>query len=110
MTSSADLREKITLQSSSVTRAANGEEVVVWADVSTVWADVRQLGGKEFFAAAQTQDAADHRVIIRKMSGVVRTMRVMWRGSPLDIVNVSETGDRREFLELMCVSGVRNGR
>lgn len=100
--------QRVTLQQKSVTRAANGEEIITWQDVATVWASVEQMRGREFFAAAQMQDAVDVRVKIRYRAGVVREMRVLWRADPLDIVSVIEVG-RKHLLELMCVSGVRNG-
>ena len=102
------LDRRVTLQSKSVTRAANGEEVVTWADVATVWAQVHALRGKEFFAGAEMQAAVDVRVRMRYRSGVTRDMRLLHDGPSLDIVSVIETG-RREGLELMCVHGVRNG-
>lgn len=102
------LDQRVTLQSKSATRAANGEEVVSWVDVATVWAQVQQLRGKEFFAGAQMQDAVDVRVRVRYRSGVTRDQRLLWRGAPLDIVGIVELG-RKEALEIMCLSGVRNG-
>ncbi len=105
---SGDLDQRVTLQSKSVTRAANGEEVVTWADVATVWAQVHELRGREYFAGAQLQDTTDVRVRLRYRSGVVREQRLLWRGAPLDIVSVIEVG-RKDSLELMCLSGVRNG-
>lgn len=104
------LDQRVTLQAKSVARAPNGGEVVTWGDVATVWARVEPIRGNEFFSAAQMQDATDHRVTIRYRSGVTRELRVLWRDQPLDIVGVIDVGARRENLELMCISGVRNGR
>ena len=102
------LDQRVTLQQKSVTRAANGEEVVAWTVVDALWAEVHQLRGREFFAGAQMQDAVDVRVRLRYRAGVTRDMRVLWNGAPLDIVSVIVLG-RNEALELMCISGVRNG-
>lgn len=104
-----ELDQRVTIQNKSVTRATNGEEVVTWVDVATVWAKVAQIRGREFFAAAQMQDAVDLRVNIRYRSDVTREMRLLWRGNPLDIVGVIENG-RKEALELMCISGIRNAQ
>lgn len=101
---------RITLQQKSVTRAGNGEEVVSWVAVAELWARVEPIRGREFFAAAEMHDATDHRVTIRYRTGVTRDMRVMWGEQPLDIVSVIDVNARRENLELMCISGVRNGR
>ncbi|WP_407280604.1 phage head closure protein [Aromatoleum evansii] len=99
--------KRVTLQSKSVTRNSIGEEVVSWVDVATVWARVEPIRGREFFAAAQMQDATDHRVTIRYRTGVVREMRVVWGSLTLDIVSVIDVNTRKENLELMCISGVR---
>lgn len=108
MISAGRLDQRVTLQAKSATRAGNGEEVVTWTDVATVWASVQQLRGKEFFAGAQMQDEIDVRVRLRYRAGVTRDQRLQWNGAPLDIVSVIALG-RNEALELMCVSGVRNG-
>lgn len=101
--------QRIKLQSKSVTRNGIGEEVVSWVDTATVWARVEPIRGREFFAAAQMQDATDHRITIRYRTGVTRDMRVMWGTTALDIVSVIDVNARHENLELMCLTGVRNG-
>lgn len=101
--------QRVTIQSKDVTRNSIGEEVVTWVAVAEVWARVEPIRGREWFAAAQMQDSTDHRVTIRYRSGITREMRVLWRGEPLDIVSVIDVNARRENLELMCMSGVRNG-
>lgn len=102
------LDQRVELQQKSSTRALNGEEIVSWITVATVSAAVTQIGGREFFAAGQMQGTVDHRVNMRYRAGVTRDMRLLWRGAPLDIVLVTEKG-RKSELELMCISGVRNG-
>lgn len=102
--------QRVTIQQKSVARAANGEEIITWSDVAQVWAKVEPIRGNELFAAAQMQDVSDHRVTIRYRTGIVREMRVVWRGDPLDIVSVVDVKAARVNLELMCIQGVRNGR
>ena len=102
--------ERVTIPQKQVSRSAIGEELVTWAAVATVWARVEPMRGREWFAAAQTQDATDHRVTIRYRTDVVREMRVLWGAVALDIVSVIDVNAQRENLELMCLSGVRNGR
>lgn len=105
---SGKLDQRITLQSKSTTRGANGEEIISWVDIATIWAQVQQLRGKEFFAGAQMQDEVDVRVRLRYRTGVTRDQRLQWNGAPLDIVSVITIG-HKEALELLCLSGVRNG-
>lgn len=102
------LDQRVTIERKTATRAANGEEVVAWSALDTVSAEVKQLRGKEFFAAAQMQGAVDHQVRLRYRSDITRDMRLNWHGQLLDIVGIAELG-RREGLEIMCIAGVRNG-
>ena len=104
------LDQRISIEAKAVTRNGIGEEIVTWETVAEVCARVEPIRGREWFAAAQMQDATDHRVTIRYRAGITREMRVLWRGEPLDIVSVIDVNARRENLELMCLSGVRNGR
>jgi SPP1 family predicted phage head-tail adaptor len=104
------LDQRITLQQKSVTRAANGEEVVTWGDVATVWAEAIPLRGREFFAAAQMQQAVDVRFRIRQRSGLTGDMRLQWKSQPYDITAIIPgTAQYAGMLEIMAVNGVRNG-
>lgn len=110
MIASGSLDQRITLQQKSVTRASNGEEVVTWGDVATVWAEAVPVRGREFFAAAQMQQAVDVRFRIRTRSGLTGNMRVMWKAQPYDITAmIPGTAQYAGYIEIMAVSGVRNG-
>lgn len=102
--------QRVTIQQKQVTRSSIGEELVTWITVASVWARVEPMRGNEFFASAQMQDATDHRVTIRYRNDVLREMRIVWGLVALDIVSVIDVNAQRENLELMCISGVRNGR
>jgi SPP1 family predicted phage head-tail adaptor len=105
------LRDTVTLQSKSTSRNAIGEEVVSWADVATLRAEVKPIRGREWFDAAQVQQSVDLRVIIRTRTGVTADMRLRWKSESYDITAVIPgSGDWRGTLELMAVKGVRNGR
>lgn len=104
------LNKRVTIQTKSVTRAANGEEIVAWVTHATVWCCVEPIRGREFFAAAQMQGAVDYRVTLRYLPTVTRAMRVLWGNIVMDItaepINVRA---ENRWTELMCISGVRDG-
>lgn len=118
MSLSMRLNKRVTIQEKSVTRASNGEEVVDWVPCAAVssagdgklWAEVMPIRGREFFAAAQMQGAADYRVTLRYTPAITRAMRVLFGDIVLtpsaEPINVNSAG---RVLELMCVSGVRDG-
>lgn len=110
MINAGQLDERVTLQAKAATQNALGEVTGAWADVATVWAKVEPLRGREFFASGQMNSSVDHRVTIRWRSGVVPTMRLQWRGQPLEVISVIEPSAARTVLELMCASGIRSAR
>lgn len=106
---SGDLRERVTLRTRAQGVDALGQESQAWTDVATVWAQVLPVRGREYFAAAQMQSPTDVRMVIRWRSDVNPQMQAVWNGQPHDIVSVIDPGARRQVLELMCISGIRDG-
>lgn len=106
-----DLTEQIVLQVRAAGLDAHGQESTTWADLATVWAKAEPLRGRDFFAAAQTQLSVSVRFVVMYRSDLVGTMRVLWRGKPYDIQgDPIDVDGRRHSMELMCQSGVRDGR
>ena len=103
-----ELTERITLQSRSVAKDSYGQDTITWVDAATVWARVRAIHGREFFAAAQVQQEQTIKVLIRQRSDVLPTWRLMWQGRAHDITGVIPIG--REWTEIMCLQGVKDGR
>lgn len=111
MISAAELNQRVTLQSKSVTRNAIGEEVVTWADSFTVWAKVMPLRGNAFYSANQQQHVIDARFLIRQRTGLVENMRLQWRGEPYDITSlIPGTAQYQGTIEITAIHGVRDGR
>lgn len=102
------MREFVTLQSKSVSRAANGEELVTWGTYATVWAQVQPIGGREYSAIRLAQSDITHRFRIRYLSGVNTGMRVLLDGRPYDIVEAINVDQRNRELELLCVGDMGN--
>lgn len=106
---------RVKIERKSVTRTAAGEEVVSWVDVVTdtadnaIWAEVWPLKGREFFAAQQTQYAADVRFRIRYRAGIEPEHRMVWGGDPYDIVSIVDVGAGRHTIEILAIKGVRHG-
>ena len=80
MLSAGRLRDRVTIQTKSITRDAYGAEVVTWAALATVWASVESLSGREYMAAQQINAERVQRVVIRDRDDVMPHMRVTHRG------------------------------
>jgi len=97
------LRHRIQIQQKTVTQNTYGEEIVAWAELTTVWGSVEDLSGREFYEARQVPAAeVTTRVCIRYRSDVEPTMRVIHGGRTLEIVSVLDPEGRKRETILMC--------
>jgi SPP1 family predicted phage head-tail adaptor len=106
----ADLSQRITLQQRSVGQDSLGQEATTWVDLATVWARAEPLRGREYFAAGQVQTPVDARFTIRHRAGVTPAMRLLHGAQAYDIISVIDVDSAGHTLELMCVTGVGDGR
>lgn len=109
------LRNRVTLQKRTKTKNSLGEEVLDWVDFAVVWAEVTPIRGQEYFAAGQLQRSADIRLRIRARNDIDEDLRAIvplnGQQRPCDVEAVLPgSGPYMGMLELMVVSGVRNGR
>jgi SPP1 family predicted phage head-tail adaptor len=109
--------QRVTLQQRAAGTDSLGQANGAWADLAslpTVWARAEPLQGREYFAAGQQQSELTTRFVIRYRADVATAaapLRLLWRGVPYDVVSpaIDRLGSREE-LELMCTTGVRDGR
>ena len=94
-----DLNQRVTIQQQSTAVDEIGQPVVSWADVATVWAEVKDVSGREYIAAGAEQSAVLTKITIRKRSGIVSAMRVLHGSDTYGIDAVLES-DRTMLL--MC--------
>lgn len=102
--------ERITLQSPLVSQNEIGEVVSSWGAGTVMWAEVTTLRGQEFFSANQAQFRVDIRVRVRWRAGITNQQSIVWRGQRYAVREVMDGGPRRDYIELLCSSGVRDGQ
>jgi SPP1 family predicted phage head-tail adaptor len=108
----ADLTRQVDIEQRTDTVNGLGEGVPTWTVAhSGVWAQMQPVRGREFFAAGQMQTPADVRWRIRWRAGVTANMRIIASGLPYEIVGEPiDVDGARQTLELMCTTGIRDGR
>jgi len=94
------LDRRITFRRPTFIQNEFGEAEASWEDVTTVWAEVKPLRGREYFAAQQVNSEVTTRFRIRYLSGVDTRWRILHDGLEYDIFSVAEIG-RREGLEIL---------
>lgn len=108
------LDQRITLQARVKSRDALGTDDYTFANLPSrpvAWARARPLRGKELFAAGEMRGQITTEFTIRYRSDLDEKMRVVWRGKPYDIASPPiDVEGAREWTQLLCITGVRDGR
>ena len=94
------LNRRVILQSPATGQDANGEPLTGWTNFATVWAGINDLSGREYLAAGGVQNAAQTKIHIRYLVGVVPAMRVLHGSIAYRIESV--LGQDKRSLLLMC--------
>ena len=94
------LNKRVTIQQQSTAQDEIGQPDVSWADVLTVWAEVKDVSGREYMAAGAVQDAVQTKITIRHLSGVVASMRAVCGPDTYNIEAI--LGQDNRTLLLMC--------
>jgi uncharacterized phiE125 gp8 family phage protein/SPP1 family predicted phage head-tail adaptor len=109
-----ELNKRVTLQQRGAGKDSTGSIVqgsgwvnVIGTGDGKVWARVRDITGRQFVAAAATQNGVTTEIRIRRRLGITAKMRVLFGQDIYDIEAVLAPNDR--WLDLMCARGVNNG-
>ena len=97
-----DLRHRVTIQATTAVQDSSGSYPESWSDVATVWARMRPISGREFFAAEQAQSEVTHEVTIRFRRGISPANRLLFDGRVFDIGAVINADERNEWMILYC--------
>lgn len=86
-----DLRERVEIQQATVTIGAEfNEEILAWATVATVWAQVVERGGREPILADRPVMVVSYEVTIRAITPTpTHLQRLLWRSKVLSIETVT---------------------
>lgn len=96
------LDRRITLQDFTTSRdATTNEPVKTWSDVATVWAQVKEMGGREFDENSQYIGERKTSFFIRWRDDLSLAQRVLYDGIVYEITARKEIA-RREGVELIC--------
>lgn len=84
-----DLRERVSILTSTATRDEFNAEVLAWSPVATVWAKVVERGGREPMLADRPVMVVSYEVTIRSGVTVTHKDRLSWRSKTLAIDTVT---------------------
>lgn len=106
MVGAGALKERVILQrEGGSTFDSRGQVTAATSTLSTVWARVLPLAGKEAITARQNAADATHQVTLRyssDVSALAPAYWAQWGTRRLDVLHVANVENRNEYLELLC--------
>lgn len=102
--SAGRLDQRIRIQQKTAARGELGGHTEVWSDLASVWAETRDMTGKEIFNAKAMGSAATQLITIRFRTDVKPDMRVVLPDGVVARIEWIRHVTRREYMELYCVS------
>lgn len=99
------LRERITIERSTVTRDLSGGEVPAWDTLYTAYAKVefKLIGSQEDEESKQLRGRTACVITVRKENRIVtETDRVLFDSEVYEIDSVTQSGIQREWLVMEC--------
>ncbi len=104
------LRERITLQAPAPEQDALGEPQQRWQNVTTLWADIVPVTGREQFAAQAMQHPVRVKIVLRYQASLMQVLSPAWRvlhGATIYTIEAVMPRVGNE-IHLWCSSGVRH--
>lgn len=96
------LRTRVDIQQTIRTPDRAGGFTQNWSTLTTVWAEILPLSGKEVFEQMKSQSNISHKVTIRYRAGVTGVMRLKVGGTLYLIRAILNPRNMNESLELYC--------
>ena len=100
---SGKLRNRVTIERPVRAVNASGQSILSWEAIAIVWADIRSVSGKEFYAQDKPGAVATHNIFIRWMDGLDETMRIVWGDRIFNVVHVGEDRTHERSMSLVVM-------
>ncbi len=111
---SGDLNRRVILQQRSTSQDSFGELLNTWTDLTTVWAEIQPLSGRELELAQKMSSEVTHRITIRYQSSLtdtrtVSTLRGIYKNRVFNILAVMNEDESNVRLQLLASEGLNDG-
>ena len=104
------MRQRITIQRVMPVINENGFETELPQVFKTVWAEVTNLHGKEYFEAKSVQEENTVKFTIRFLEGIDQTMQILFQGRTYNITGIDPIKYRNRYMEIRALEVDVNGQ
>lgn len=98
-----DLKSRILFQKLSICTNENGFEEEIWIDYRTVWADIRNLSGREYFQAAVIQKENTVKFRIRYINDLDTSMQIVFDKKIYNILSIDNIKYENKYIEIKAL-------
>ena len=96
------MNHRIVIQKQEIVKNEYGERIEVWEDFRRAWAEVRPTTGRTFWSAQQINSEITHQVVMRYVSDIKPSMRVIFKSRTFEILQLMNLNEGNELLQIMC--------
>lgn len=96
------LTDRVQLRRREMVPEDAGGHSALYVPMSTVWARVRSLSGRQGQTADGRAVAISHTVVLRFRGDIGPGDRIVYRGRSLDVVSAADLNGRRAYLSCAC--------
>lgn len=97
------LRHRITFQTIVTAASDNGFESIEPQVFRTVWAEVSNLHGKEYFQAQAVQAENTVKFTIRYLEGINQDMQILFGGKVYNIESIDHIKYQKRYMEIRAL-------
>lgn len=103
------LRHRVTLESYEVMKDSIGAEKRTWRQMTTVWASIEPVSGRELIAIGMEKAEVTTKVTIRYRKNIGPNIRIRFRERIFEVISTINPEERNILLSLMCKEILRAG-
>lgn len=96
------LNRPVQIQQRSSTVDAEGNPIVTWATVQTVWAAIDALSARERVQSGQLEQDTTHVLTMHYPASVTHESRILYGSRVFDVRTVVNVGEANRKLEVTC--------
>ena len=110
-----DLRKRVVLQSRSTVQDTFSQPQQIWNDITTCWASISALTGRELVAAQAQNSSVTHVILVRYNAALfvnpigAAAMRAVYGSRIFEILAVLNIDERNWEVEMMATEGLTHG-
>lgn len=108
MTQPGNLDQRITIQRRVETADGAGGVTLAWADLTTVWANIKAKAGREAMTDGRMAASFVTVFTIRQIADLTDVDRIAWGGVTYNIRSVLRESGRDQYLRIEAERGAAN--